>query len=167
MTRKACKSIDIKVERRQEDGYGPIDFIVNKIVRVQDKVAKNCFHMRREGGLPYNPDKIDIFQVSDSVNSIVYAIPMRIMKNEIITSFFTTIQLMKNTIPFGIKWKESHKMFKYDFKNPEGILSYVKACDDASKISKLTDIRFYTNMIDKNKDKFCSKKQLIDRKVNI
>ena len=36
----------------------------------------------------------------------------------------------------------------------------LKACEEASKIPPLTDHSFYTNMIDANKDKFGSKKQL-------
>jgi hypothetical protein len=101
------------------------------------------------------------------VNNEVYAIPMRVMTNEIITSFFTDEQLMKRTIHFGLKWKEVHEQFKHDFKNKEGVISYVKACEDASKIPKLTDINFYTTIIDANKDQFGSKKQLKYRKANV
>jgi hypothetical protein len=58
------------------------------------------------------------------------------------------------------------KIYKHDFKTKEGILSYVKACEEASKIPELTDRNFYSNMIDANKYKFGSKKQLADRKLN-
>jgi hypothetical protein len=154
MTRSACNTIDIKVEKKHGNSYGPVDFIVNRIVKVQDKVASITFHVRHQGNLPYNPDDIDIFQVSDLVNNIVYAIPMRVMIDEIVTSLFTTNKLMKNTVEFGPKWKEDHKQFKHDFKSKDGVLSYVKACEEASKIPQLTDKNFYTNMIDDNKDKF-------------
>jgi hypothetical protein len=167
MTRYVCKCINIKVERVHENSYGPVDFIINGIVRVQDKVATTQFHIRNIGRHPYNPDDIDIFQVSDLVNNIVYAIPMRIIKDNVVISFFTTRQLMKETIWFGLKWKENHKQFKYDFKNNEDILSYVKACEDANKIPKITDKKFYTNMIDENKDQFGSKKQLKAIKENV
>jgi len=167
MTRYACNKINIKVERRHEDSYGPVDFIVNGNVRVQDKTATKNFKMRNEGKLPYNPDDIDIFQVSDLINNVVYAIPMRVMIDEICTSFFTTEQLMKNTVGFGSKWKENHNQFKHDLKTTEGIISYVKSCEEASKIPQLTDRSFYKNIIDDNKDKFCSLKQLSDKKNNI
>jgi hypothetical protein len=40
---------------------------------------------------------------------------------------------------------------------------YVKACIEASKTSELTDRNFYTNMINENKDKFGSRKQLQEK----
>jgi hypothetical protein len=168
MTRIACISINIKIERKFEYAYGPVDFIVNEIIRVQDKVVSSLkkFKVRNEGKLPYNPDDIDIFQVSDLVNNIVYAIPMRIVNNDIIISFFNTEQLMKINVYYGIIWKEKHKKFKYDFKNKNDILSYFKACKEANIIPKLTDKDFYSNMINENKDKFGSKKQLASRKAN-
>ena len=167
MTRSVCNVINIKVERKHEDSYGPVDFIVNGNVRVQDKVGKNIFNVRHEGKLPYNPDDIDIFQVTDLENNIVYAIPMRVMANETVTSFFTVKQLMRYTVWFGIKWKEDHKQFKHDFKTKEGVLSYVKACEEASKVPQLTDRSFYKNMINDNEDKFGSLKQLSDKKNNV
>jgi len=166
MTRTACNTIDIKVERRHEDAYGPVDFIVKDTVRVQDKVVSKKFKMRGSGRLPYNPDDIDIFQVSNLLDNIVYAIPMRIIKDDVI-SFFTSEQLMKTHICAGLKWKEDHKQFKYNFKNREDIISYVKACEEASKVPKLTDRDFYKNMINENKEKFGSLKQLACRKANL
>jgi hypothetical protein len=172
MTRTACKKINVSVERKHENSYSVVDFIVNKRVSVQDKAiglnkaVGQKFCIRRGGGLPYNPDDIDIFQVSDLINSIIYAIPMRVMTNGIITSFFTTEQLMKTTVKFGPKWKEDHKQFKHDFKNSESALSYVKACETANAITQLTDREFYTNMIKENKDKFGSRKQLKEQKTS-
>jgi hypothetical protein len=166
MTRTACRTIDIKVERFHENSYGSVDFIIKGYIRVQDKAASKSFGFRYECNLPYNPDDIDIFQVSNLENNLVYAIPMRVMKNEIITSFFTDKQLMKKNIGFGLKWKKDHEQFKYNFKTNEGIILYVKACEEASKIPELTDRNFYSNMIDVNKDKFGSKNQLADRKLN-
>lgn len=165
MTRKACKSID-KVEKKHENSYGSVDFILNEIVKIQDKAATNNFSFRYKGKLPYNPDNIDIFQVSDLVNNEVYAIPMRVITNEIVTSFFTTEQLMKTDIRIGLKWKEDNKQYKHCFKTKEGIISYVKACENANKIPKLTDVNFYSNMINENKDKFGSKKNF-RKKVNV
>jgi hypothetical protein len=165
MTRSICNTIGIKVEKIHEDSYGPVDFIVNGYVRVQDKVGSKCFHVRSYGRLPYNPDDIDIFQVSDLKNNIVYAIPMRIIKDNIVNSFFTIDQLMKINIKFGPQWKENHKQFKHDFKTEEGILSYVKACEEASKIPQLSDQSFYTNIINENEDNFGSEKQLEARKL--
>jgi hypothetical protein len=91
---------------------------------------------------------------------------MRIMIDKIVTSFFNAEQLMKAAVWFGIKWKENHNQFKYDFKNKNDIFSYVKACEEASKVPQLTDRQFYSNMINENKDKFGSKKQLAARKAN-
>jgi hypothetical protein len=166
MTREGCNKIGIKVIKRHEDSYSVVDFIVNGIVKVQDKASTEKFNMRKKGGLPYNPNDIDILQVSDLVNNIVYAIPMRVIKDDIITSFFTVEQLMKGTIHLTVKWKEYHKQFKHDFKNKKGILSYVKECENTNKIPKLTDVNFYSNMINENKDKFGSKKNF-RKKVNV
>ena len=170
MTRSVCQFFDINIERRHDDSYGPIDFIINGIIRVQDKAGSTHFKVRRSGrfggGIPYNPDDIDIFQISDLVNNIVYAIPMRVITDNVVISFFTAEQLMKYTIRLSIKWKNAHKQFKHDFKTEEGMISYVAACETASKIPQLTDRNFYTNMIDINKDKFGSKRQLAARKVD-
>jgi len=168
MTRTACNTIDIKVERKHENAYGSVDFIVNENVRVQDKATTRLFNMRGIGKFPYNPDDIDIFQVSDLVNNIIYAIPMRVVSNDgMIISFFTDEQLMRKTIYLSVEWKNLHEQFKYDFKTKEGIVLYVKACGNASKIPELTDRNFYRNMINENKDEFGSKKQVLERKMNV
>ena len=56
MTRSVCNAINIKVERHHKDACGPVDFIVNEITRVQDKVANKIFNVRSKYRLPYNPD---------------------------------------------------------------------------------------------------------------
>jgi hypothetical protein len=162
MTRDACNEINIKISREHKDAYGPVDFRINGNVRIQDKVNREEFRFRPVGRYPYNPDDIDIFQVSDIINKIVYAIPLRTLRSELdeVTSFFTTEQLMKTGIRLSVEWKKNHKQFKYDFKIKEDIIKYVKACEDAAKIPELSDKNFYKNMIDENKDKFCSKKKL-------
>jgi len=133
--------------KKHKYSYSSVDFIINGYIKIQDKTAKKIFSIRRESALPYNPDDIDIFQVSDLVNNIVYAIPMRVLKNKVIDSFFTTEQLMKRNITFSNKWKEDHKQFKHDFKTIEGKYSYIKACEIAATIPELTDREFYKNMI--------------------
>jgi hypothetical protein len=163
MTRNSCKNINIKVERVHNNSYGPVDFIVNGIVKIQDKAPAQTISIRGYGKLPYNPNDIDIFQVSDLVNNTVYAIPMRVMTNEIVTSFFTSEYLMKTSVYFGPKWKEEYKHFKYELKTSDNTLSYVNACENANKIPQLTDRDFYKNMVDKNKDKFGSRKQLSNK----
>jgi hypothetical protein len=167
MTCNACNTINIKVSRKHEDAYGPVDFRINGTIRIQDKVSRDEFKFRPVDRYPYNPDDIDIFQVSDIVNQIVYAIPMRVLKNDIITSFFTSEQLMKTGIRLSVEWKENHKQFKYNFKNKADILSYVKACEDAAKIPKLSDQNFYQNMIDENKIKFIPKKKIKEKKIRL
>ena len=57
-----------------------------------------------------------------------------------------------------------NKQFRHDFKTKNGVLSYVIACEKASKLPQLTDRNFYTNMINENKNKFGSKRQLMNIK---
>ena len=159
MTRNACATIGLQIERLHDDSYSEIDFRI-KDCRVQDKTVNENYHMRKYGGFPYNPDKIDILQISDIASNIVYAIPMRYINNNSVYSTFSSKDLMKEIVYCAEDWRNKYKNNKYDFKNTKDITNYVNACEAASKIPKLTDENFYKDMIDSNTEKFGSKKQL-------
>jgi hypothetical protein len=162
ITRDACAKIGVMVKKYIEDNYSPIDFRINDIVKIQDKCGK-MINMRRIGRLPYNPDTFDVLQISNLETQIVYAIPMRVIKNDKVESMFSEYILMRNTITIIKSWENTYKKFKYDLKTDEGIHAYVEACEDAATISELTDRKFYKNMIDNNKEKFGSKKQIKEK----
>ena len=90
MTRDACATIDIKVKKHHEDNYGPVDFRINDTIKIQDKSYKTNFVMHAKGKLPYDPDTIDIFQCSNLITLEIYAIPMRIIKNNTVQSMFNS-----------------------------------------------------------------------------
>ena len=167
MTRDACSKIDIKVARHHEDNYSCVDFRIKDKIKIQDKSYTTGFHMRRIGSLPYDPDKIDILQISNLVTKEIYAIPMRIISNNIVKSMFSEDILMKESIFISLEFKTKYTKYKYDLKKEQDIHSYVVACEAAAMIPELTDHEFYKNMLDANKDKFGSLKQIKELKLTV
>ena len=161
MTRSACQKIDISIKHFIEDNYTSTDFRIDNYIKVQDKVAGKIFNMRNVGKYPYNPDSFDIFQITEIESKIVYAIPMRVINiNKKSVSFFSETELMKNAIAYSIPWKEKHSSFRYDLNIESDTRKYFDACKNAYLIPKLDDIKFFDNMIEKNMEKFGSRKQL-------
>lgn len=160
-TRKACAGLGATVERLHEDAYGSVDFRVNGKARIQDKVSGKTFNVRRSGGYPFDPDTFDVLQVSDLGANVVYALPMRIKRNDGgVDSFFTARELMRNSVTIGKQWREQHAAYRHDLKTEEGARSYVNACEEAAAVPQLTERAFYANMIAEYAAKFGSKKQL-------
>ena len=95
LTRAACARISIDVKGISEDAYGSVDFRVGDVSRNQDKVLRQQVRMRSTGGYPYNPDDIDILQLTVLDKQLVYALPMRLMKDGQIVSFFPETALMR------------------------------------------------------------------------
>ena len=158
----ACEANGAIYTKPQDIMYSPIDFLING-VRVQDKAMEKGkkIHFRYDGRLPYNPDKLDVFQVTNTKTGVTYVMSMRVVNRDgTVTSYHSVDTLMKNTITFGPQWKEQHKQFKHDLKTPEGTKSYVEACIAAGKIPALTDRTFYTKMRDDNQHKIGSKRQM-------
>lgn len=164
LTRAACAEIGVTVKRLHEDAYGPIDFRVDT-ARVQDKIFGWQAEMRHVGGYPYDPDSIDVFQVTDIEKNEAYALPMRVVRDGKVVSYFSEQELMRRSLTCSAKWKGANKQHLYDLKDLAGIRAYINACTLASKVSKLTDRAFYSDMIAANKDMFGSKKQLQQRKT--
>lgn len=165
LTRAACARIGVDIARATEDAYGPVDFRLCKIVRNQDKIFGGQVCMRSHGGLPYNPDDIDILQLTNLDSQRVYALPMRLVKDDKIVSTFSETALMRQNLTCSAAWKEANKNYLYDLKNEAGIRAYVEACTAASQVPILTDCAWYSNMLAANAQKFGSKKQLKERKA--
>ena len=170
LLRNACVANAVNFEKTHEIMYGKVDFLIGN-ARVQDKAIykpkRKAFNNRSNGGLPYNPDDIDVFQVTDIKDKIGFAMSTRVLQRDgTVTSFFSVENLMKENIKFGPQWKELHKAFKHDLNTPEGTKSYVDACIAAGKIPPLTDRAFYSKMCDDNQNKFGSKKEMAKRKKN-
>ena len=163
----ACVTNGANYSKPHDLMYGPIDFLINGIVRVQDKAMEkgNTIRFRSDGGLPYNPDELDVFQVTDTKEEVAYVMSMRIVNRDgTVTPLHGVEILMKDTIEISLKWREKHKQFKHDLKTPEGTKSYVDACIAAGKIPPLTDRTFYTKMCDDNREEFGSKRQMAEKK---
>lgn len=163
MTRAACNKIDVSVTRIHGDAYGPVDFRINDVIRIQDKVAGKMIRFRRPGGHPYDPDTIDAIQITNIETKTVYLLPMRHKKNEEIVSFFSEEHLMRHGLSYTDTWRNNHTDYKYDLNTKEGIERYVSACKAAHEIPKLTDQNFYKNLIEKNADSFGSKKKMANK----
>ncbi len=166
MVRTACAKIDVIIERHHEDAYGPVDYRV-ATARIQDKTLARQANMRNAGRHPYNPDEIDILQVTDVDHQQVYALPMRVVRQNKIESFLSEEALMRRNLTCSPKWKEAHKQYLFDLKDVSGIKAYSKACEAASRVPKLTDESFFGNMVAKNQEKFGSRKQLAERKKSL
>ena len=153
-TRNACQTIGINVTKFQEDNYGQVDFRVQN-ARIQDKAHNDDkFHMRNKGGYPYNPDVIDVFQVSNLKTGIVFAIPMRIINNDVITSTFSEIELMRERVLLSKKFKTKYQAYACNLNVKKDIQKYVRVCEDATQIPIISDENFYKNILNNNKDKF-------------
>lgn len=165
LTRAACARIGVDVKRIPEDAYGPIDFRLGNIARNQDKVFRRQVCMRPVGRHPYNPDNIDIFQLTDLDKKHVYALPMRLIRDGKVESFFSETALMRFSLTCSAAWKEANKIYLYDLKDETGIQSYVNACIAASQVPQLTDRAWYSNILTANAQQFGSKKQMKARKA--
>ena len=137
LTREACNKIGILVSRVISDGYGPLDFRVDPAsftARIQDKVeSDNSCGLRPSRRHPYNPDSVDILQITNITTKVVYAIPMRVLQDSKVVSCLTAAELMAPTICLSIKWKEQHSAFRHDLQTEGGARTYVAACEAASR----------------------------------
>jgi len=158
-TRDACDTINIIVQKSQEDSYGSVDFMVDGS-RIQDKIAGRSFHIRNYAKYPINPDSIDVLQVSNG--NIVYVIAMRKFdKNNTIVSTLSSSELMSNSVTFGPKWEKNHSKNKCDLSKLEGIKSYINVCQQAKNIPKLSDQSFYDKIILNNTNIFIKERNEI------
>lgn len=164
MTRAACRRCSAQVTRQLQDSYGPIDFRLNSSVKIQDKVVMERLQIRKEGRYPYDPDSFDILQLTDMVNSTVYAIPMRVMRDNRVESFFSADDLMKLVIPLSAVWRQAHKHLQYDMKDDNSVKAYIDACKAAAAVPKLTNTSFHDQMVRDHPEKFGSKKVLALRR---
>lgn len=168
MVREACSLVGATLVRLLEDSYGKVDFHLNPEsfdCRIQDKVAgKQQFGFRRLNGHPFNPDAVDILQVTQTTEKTVYAIPFRILKDGLIVSYFSKHQLLKRSFWLSKQWIENHAQFRHDLGTEAGVRSYVAACEAAARVPPLTDRTFYSQLLAENEHHFGSKKQR-DKKV--
>lgn len=169
LTRAACRRVTVDAQRYFQDAYGPVDFRVDNDARIQDKVFNNKngqVPMRKSGHYPYNPDGIDVFQLTDIDTHKIYALPMRQMVQDgQVESSFSETALMRGQLCCSAAWKEANKQHLYDLKDEAGIRAYANVCTAASQIPQLTDREWYSNMLTAHADKFGSKKQLKQRKA--
>lgn len=142
------------------------DFRINGS-RIQDKilnVKKKCYRLRNYARYPINPDNIDIFQISCLESNIVYAIPMRKIENNLISSFFEIHELMKSWIYFNKSMLSRFECFKFDLNNDADIKKYIKFCEIAFQIPKISDQTFYSKIIDDNQQLFLLEKEKLKLK---
>lgn len=130
--------IGVLVDRYPGDAYGPIDFRLDVKARIQDKTADVIWNMRREGGHPYNPDEIDILQVTHIASKAVYAFPMRNVKDGIVESHLTEEELMIGSVAFSQVWQQRHVNYRFDMSNKYGVQKYIEHCKTASNINSST-----------------------------
>ena len=165
LTRAACAKVGVTVKRLHEDSYSCVDFRVAG-ARVQDKLFGWQADMRSIGRHPYDPDSIDVFQITDIDQNEAYVLSMRVIQEDgKVISFFSEKELMRRSLTCSAQWKEDNKQHLYVLNDPAGIRGYINACLRASEIPQLTDRVFYSNMLAANKDMFGSKKQLQQRKT--
>ena len=160
LTRQVCQENGANVEHIVEDSYGPIDFRMNRSIRIQDKVGERRFCMRQVGRHPYDPDSFDILQVTSLINKTIYAIPMRHISNGLVQSYFSEQELLASHIYFTETWRAEHTKFKYDFNDNSSVKQYIEACKAAHKVPKLTNRNFFEDLLNKNRSRFGSKKAL-------
>ncbi len=155
ITKAACALVGSIVCRRPEDNCTSVDFVIDDLVRVQDKsVTSSRNKTKLRTNYPYDPDSIDVLQITLIDEKLVYAFPMRKMHETKIISNFSREQLMVRDIFIGPQWKETNKENRFDFNQTDDIRKYLTMCKSASQIPKLTDKTFYQKMIDENNHLF-------------
>ena len=159
MTRDACMSVGAKVERLHTDAHGQVDFRIDGICRTQDKVCSNTFQMRQEGQHPYDPNSVDVLQLSDLDHQVVYAFPMRKLTGNEVTSSFSIAELMHTSVTMTGAWKQRNAGFMHDLKTREGVLKFMTVCRNASKLPVLSDGNFYSELLTTNTSRFQEEKK--------
>lgn len=150
VVRDALNTLQVVCERRHEDAYTSVDYVIDGTVRVQDKSTTGAspqFCMRRRSGLPYNPDDLDVFQFTVIPSKTIYAFPMRYHGDDEILSFFTSKQLMSRSSPVNKLWFEKNTQYKYDMNDAADVTRYLAFCRSAAAVPPLTNKSFYTEMI--------------------
>lgn len=124
MVRDACFRLNVRIERVHEDAYTSVDCRVDK-TRIQDRVCGAVFSMRNVGGHPIDPDRIDVFQVTNLEHSTAYAIAMRKREGDDVVSTFSERELMSGTIPLTKAWKSKHSHEMHNLETIDGIKNYI------------------------------------------
>lgn len=163
MVREACSRVGASLVRLLEDSYGKVDFHLNPEsfdCRIQDKnISRQAFGFRRQNGHPFNPDAVDILQVTQIAEKTVYAIPFRKLDKGLTVSHFSGYQLLRRSVWLSKQWVADHAKFRHDLSTDAGVRSYVAACEAAAGVPPLTDTTFYSKLLADNQHKFGSKKQ--------
>ena len=154
MTRAACHLLGAKIEHFAEDSYSRIDFRLDKKCRIQDKVTRDNLYLRSPGGYPINPDDADILQITDLKQQIVYAVPLRVEREDKIISYFTEDQLMKRSIWLSAAFKDQLLSYHFDMKQTDDIQGYINICEKAHQTPAISDQSFYLDIINKHAGKF-------------
>ena len=163
MVREACSQVGATLVRLLEDSYGKVDFRLNPEsfdCRIQDKtISRQAFGFRRQNGHPFNPDAVDVLQVTQIAEKTVYAIPFRKLDKGLIVSHFSGYQLLRRSVWLSKQWIADHAKFRHDLSTEAGVRSYVAACEAAAGVPPLTNTTFYSKLLADNQHKFGSKKQ--------
>lgn len=167
LVRKACQFAEGQIERDPNDSGSKVDFRLNKVCRIQDKTLvikkyTNEFNMRSPGGNPYNPDEIDIFQITNIKEKIVWAIPMRKLytnTNETVSTF-SVKELMNLTSSLSVEWKKKYQQYSYDLKVHKDVEKYIEHCMNAARTGNLHNQTFYQDALKNNAHLIGSKKML-------
>ena len=154
MIRDACKRCDTTIGRESEDAYSQVDFRLDKTVRIQDKVGKvfQKVGIRYPGRHPYNPDNIDVLQITDLQNKVCYILPMRIANGDKVVSQFSEEDLMRNAIHISNKWLRT--LPRFDLNDDNDVRRYIEMCHEAHSVPPLTDQNFYSDILQRNASKF-------------
>lgn len=80
----------------------------------------------------------------------MYAIPMRIVRDGLVKSYFSADQLMMSSITLSQEWQANHAAFRYDLNIQDDIRRYVASCTSASEISCLSDQLFHSKVLKDN-----------------
>lgn len=162
-----------RAQRLHRDAYGPVDFHVGDQdfdARVQDKSTQAGVHVvgvvatfgvRPRNSVPYDPDSIDVLQLSLLQSNVVYVLPMRTWTGTAgaaVCSSFSVSELMRSNLKMSGSWLLSHAHLRHDLNDPEGTAGYVEACRAASRVPPLSDVRFYPDMVRANADRIGSKR---------
>ncbi len=158
MTRAACEGVGVIVERLPDDNGSSVDFQVDH-ARIQDKVVANpegsaVVGVRPQGSHPYNPDAVDVLQLTDIESGVVIAIPFRTVTAKGVVSTMTGKELLMRTWRLTLARRRAFAPYIFDLRTPSGVRRYVEACSTAKAVPALTDRDFHAKIVRDNPDCF-------------
>ena len=153
LQRDALEVIGSSMVKLFADNHGPVDSRIDPAgfnCRKQDKTigagSTLQITIRQTGGMPLNPNSVDMLTVTLLSTSYVYAIPMRYVdEHGKVQSTFSSAELMNTVIYLSEKWLSRFAQYLCDL-NKEGARKLWRIAEAAAAVGP-SDQMFFDEMV--------------------